>query len=315
MVGIHRAWTIAAVVCMATALAGCGGDFPGTRAADLAAPSAALANEANAPQATGNTATDGLNWVNFRRQQLGLRPLIRSSLIDSAAQGHSTYQKINNVISHEQTSGKPGFTGATLADRLQAVGYALKVPYAYGEVISASVDPSGFNAVEGLTTAIYHRFVMFEPRFREAGAGSAGAAGGYQYLTLNFGTSGGLGPGLGTGRFINYPMADQQNIPTTFFSDYETPDPVEGRNEVGYPVSVHADINSSIAVQSFSVAPHGGPALPVKLLSHATDTQTAQSVAAIVPLAALVPKTTYDVQFIGAVDGVPVARSWSFVTR
>ncbi|RJG02969.1 CAP domain-containing protein [Noviherbaspirillum sedimenti] len=311
-----------ASICLTVMLAACGGGggseggstgngtTPGAPASAQVSPA-----ESGAPQATGNTATDGFNWTNFRRQQLGLSILNRNSLIDNAAQGHSDYQKANNVITHQQNQGSPGFTGVTLQDRLAAAGYGLTRPYAFGEVISASGNTSGSNAAEDLITAIYHRFVMFEPRFREAGAGAATAAGGYTYFTLNLASTNGLGAGLGQGKFVNYPHDGQQNVLSIFYSDYETPDPVGDRNEVGYPVSVHADITSSVTVQSFTIAPRGGAPLPVKLLSRATDANTAQSAAAIVPLSVLAAKTTYDVQFSGTVDGVAASRAWSFSTR
>lgn len=306
-------------LCLSLVLMACGGGDSGSAGAAgnpgnaVSAPAPVV--ESGAPQATGNTAADGFNWANFRRQQLGLSVLSRNALIDSAAQGHSDYQKINNIITHEQTPNAAGFTGATLKDRLATAGYALTAPYVYGEVISASGDTSGANAAEDLITAIYHRFVMFEPRFLEAGAGAATASGGYTYFTLNLASTSGLGSGLGQGNFVHYPAAGQQNVLTNFYSDYETPDPVSDRNEVGYPVSIHADITSTVTVQDFSIAPRGGASLAVKLLSHASDANTVQSVAAIVPLSPLAPKTTYDVQFTGTVDGVAATRAWSFSTR
>ncbi len=313
-----------ASICVAILLTACGGGGgesaaePGrdNTANDLSSNTqATTVTEAGAPSATGDMATDGLNWTNFRRQQLGLVALVRNSQLDTAAQGHSDYQKANNQISHEQTPGAPGFTGATMAERLAAAGYVLTAPYAYGEVIAASGNPSGANAAEDLITAIYHRFVMFEPKFREAGAGSAAASASYHYFTLNLASNQGLGAGIGPGQFVTYPMANQQNVATVFYSDYETPDPVGDRNEVGYPVSIHADITASVAVQSFTIAPRGAAVLPAKLLSHATDGNTAQSVAAIVPLSVLTANTTYDVQFIGSIDGIAATRVWSFTTR
>ncbi|HCY63845.1 MAG TPA: hypothetical protein DHV59_13670 [Oxalobacteraceae bacterium] len=305
-------------ICLSLSLAACGGGGGnGAASRDINGAGGALPSmqEIGAPQATGNTATDGFNWTNFRRQQLGLNALSRNSLIDKAAQGHSDYQRINGVITHVQTRGASGFTGEEVDDRLIAAGYVLTIPYAYGEVISASGHTSGFHAAEDLITAIYHRFVMFQPRFREAGAGAATAPGSYTYFTLNLASTNGLGSGLGMGGIVTYPANGQQNVLTNFFSDYETPDPVADRNEVGYPVSVHADITSSVTVQGFTIAPRGGAPLPVKLLSSATDANTTSTAAAIVPLNVLAAKTTYDVQFIGAVDGIAVSRTWSFTTR
>jgi uncharacterized protein YkwD len=274
-----------------------------------------LVQEPNAPQFTGDTATDGFNWFNFRRQQIGLPALARNSVVDRAAQGHSDYQRINDTITHEQTSGASGFTGATPADRLQAAGYDFRSPYAYGEVISATGGTSGFTAADSLITAIYHRFVIFEPRFEDGGAGSATVSKGYTYFTTNFAANDGLGAGLGAGRFVTYPAADQQRIPRNFYSDQEIPDPFPAQNEVGYPVSVHADIDKAVTVQSFTLSVRGGSPLPVRLLSSATDAETPVSAAAVIPNTPLAAATIYDAQFVGAIDGVPVSRSWSFTTQ
>lgn len=304
---------------LALMLASCGGGGGNSSSSGVVSSSSGsnsqLALEPNAPQLAGNTATDGFNWFNYRRQQAGLAPVVRTATIDTAAQAHSEYQKLNDTITHDEIPGKPGFTGATLPDRLRAAGYTFtQSRYSYGEVISATGDTSGFNAAEDLITAIYHRFVILEPKFKEAGSGFATVTGGYTYFTTNF-TSNGLSGGLGIGRVITYPFNNQQRVPTDFFSDREIPDPVPNQNQVGYPISVHADITSTINVQSFTLKPRGGSAVSVKLLTESTDAETPPSTAAIIPLSVLAAQTTYDVQFIGTVDGVPVTRSWSFVTR
>lgn len=326
MAGSQRLALRFVALIIAALMAACGGGGGGNGpepSASAAAPvqissdssAGSAPQDANAPQATGDTATDGLNWFNFRRQQTGLAAVTRNGLINNAAQGHSDYQRLNQTITHEQTPGSPGFTGARLEDRLRTAGYTFnQSPYSYGEVISATGSTTGFNAADELIAAIYHRFVIFQPMFREAGAGSASVPGGYTYFTTNFAANG-LGPGVGRGNVVHYPFANQQHLPTMFYSDRETPDPVPNRNEVGYPVSVHADITAVVSVQSFSLTPRGGTALPVQLLSRATDSHTPASVAAIIPVDVLAAKTTYDAQFIGTVDGVAVSRVWSFTTR
>ncbi|WP_025916209.1 CAP domain-containing protein [Herminiimonas sp. CN] len=321
---------VAPAIILSLALAACGGGGGSpTRAAP--APAAAitgqqLAQETNAPQITGNMATDGLNWFNFRRQQIMLPSLTRNGLVDIAAQGHSEYQKLNNTITHDQIPGNPGFTGIDLPARLSGAGYGLIPSYAIGEVIAKVGNADGFAGAEALITAIYHRFVIFEPMFKEAGAGYATAASGYTYFTTDFAASNGLGQGLGTGNFSTYPYEGQKNLPNNFFSDAESPDPVPGKNEVGYPVSIHADITTKVTVQNFTVRPHGGALLPVQLLTSTTDTETPTSAAAIIPLAPLATGTTYDVAFSGSIcaikpdntcvsPGTPVAKNWSFTTR
>jgi uncharacterized protein YkwD len=268
--------------------------------------------EPGAPTLTGNNALDGFNWINYRRAQLGLSVLVRNSKIDATAQGHSDYQRTNNVITHDQTPGLPGFTGVTVADRLKTANYALTGSFAYGEVISATSNSTGFYEVEELIAAIYHRFVIFAPYFKEIGTGAATTSNGYTYFTADFTAVNGYAS-IGAGNFVVYPANNQANVPPNFFSDNESPDPVPGQNEVGYPISVHGD--SNVTVQNFTVAPRGGSALNVRLLSHANDSATGEGVAAIVPLAPLRSATTYDVSFSGSVSGVAVTRNWSFTTK
>jgi uncharacterized protein YkwD len=287
-----------------------------TQTPSTSSPTASSSNP-GAPTATGDSAADGFNWFNYRRQQIGLQALRRNAQVDVAAQGHSDYQKTNKTITHDQDPAKPGFTGEHLADRLAAAGYRFtQGSYAYGEVISSTTDRSGANAAEALIAAIYHRFLIFEPMFSEAGAGAASVSGGYMYFTTDF-TANGLdySKGLADNGIVTYPFANQTGVPVNFFSDYEVPDPVPDRNEVGYPISVHANIDAAIVAQSFTVAPRGGAALPTQSVNGSTTGSSGASAIAIVPLEPLRAATTYDVQFSGTVKGARVNRSWSFTTR
>ena len=276
-----------------------------------------ILDEAGAPRQTGDMATDGFNWLNFRRQQMGLAPVARNALVDKAALAHSNYQALNNVITHEEIAGKPGFTGVGVFERLKSAGYSLPASnYAFGEVISATGDKSGVNAAEELITAIYHRFVIMEPKFLEAGAGTATGSSGYTYFTTNFATRALNQGGLGNGSLVTYPFNGQQNLPTVFYSNQEQPDPVPDRNEVGYPVSVHADITATLKVASFTISPRGRAPLSTLMLTADNDKEIGRpSVAAIIPLDVLQSQTDYDVRFVGTVDNVAVNRSWSFRTR
>jgi hypothetical protein len=306
----------------ALSLAGCGGGDSDSRNvgnnAGVIAPLPPPVDEVinpNAPLATGDVAIDALNWFSFRRQQIAL-PLLRfDTRLADAAQQHSEYQALNNVITHIQTVGRPGFSGVTQADRLANSGYAFtQFPNAFGEVLAATTDPSGFNVAESLIAAIYHRFVIFEPVFSEAGTGAATAAGGPIYFTGNFVANGLLG-GLGIGRASTYPFPGQQAVPTVFFSDTESPDPVPGVDAVGYPISIHADLEATISVSRFTVRARNGPLLPTTLLTNASDSATPLSAVAIIPLTVLQPGAIYDVEFDGLIDNTPIAIAWSFTTR
>lgn len=272
--------------------------------------------EVGAPAAVGIIATDGRNWFNYRRTQIGIATVARNTIVDRAAQNHSDYQRLNDTITHDETAGLAGFTGVSLLDRLKAAGYPpLSGGYVLGEVISASSSNSGFFMAEELITAIYHRFVVFEPMFKEIGTGSATTSRNYTYYTADFTANNGLGAGIGRGKVVNWPYSGQTGVAPNFFSDQESPDPIPGANEVGYPVSVHGDLTAVLTVQSFTIQQRGGAILPVRLLQHAGDEHTPESAAAIVPLSPLRSGTTYDVSFVGTADNIAVTRTWSFTTK
>ncbi|MFC0135702.1 hypothetical protein CR105_00070 [Massilia eurypsychrophila] len=327
----NRSTTLLAALATAWALAACGGGSSSTPAP--AAPAPVVASpapivlpptaptpappQAGAPASVGNVAIDGRNWINFRRGQIGMPAMTQNTLIDRAAQAHSDYQRLNDEITHDEVAGKLGFTGVKILDRLTTAEYRFNPAnsYAYGEVISATTNNSGFYMVDELITAIYHRFVIFEPSFKEVGTGSGTTARNYTYFTANFTANNGYGAGIGNGKLVTWPFAEQTGVTTNFFSDYEQPDPVPSKNEVGYPISVHADITAKVTVTSFTVRPRGGAVLATRLLQSDVDAQTAASAAAIVPLDPLKAATTYDVSFIGAVNGSAATKNWSFTTK
>lgn len=308
------------VVALAALLSACGGGGSSGEKTSLstATPLPQLTQEPGSPSLSGNIATDGFNWINYRRSQVGLASLARNSLIDQAALGHSEYLRTNNTVSHDQLAGKPGFTGARLGDRLAQAGYVINRAnsYAYGEVIAGAANNSGFYLAEELITAIYHRFVIFEPIFKEGGTGAVVNPSGYSYFTADFAANNGYGPGLPAGQIVTYPVSGQTKVATSFSSDNESPDPVPNQDIVGYPISVHANINGMLSVTSFTVRQRGAASdLTVRLLKKDIDEQTPESAASIIPLAPLAANTTYDVSFSGRLNGAALARNWSFTTR
>ena len=320
---IHRARGLAAA-CIATwALVACGGGSgnasnSGAGSSNGIPSTGVSGQDSSTPALTNNVATDGRAWLNYRRSQVGMSMLAENPKIDLAAQGHSDYQRINNVVTHVQTAGKQGFTGAQLQDRLSNAGYTIIGANAIGEVISASKSGSGFYMAEQLITAIYHRFVIFEPVFKEIGSGSATTSAPYIYFTADFAANNGYGAGLAAGTVAVWPFNGQIDVPASFNSDLEEPDPAPNQGVVGYPVSVHINLTSTLAVQSFTIRAHGSSTdLSTRLLSKATDPNmaaNASAAAAIIPSSALAAGTTYDVSFTGTVDGAAVSKNWSFTT-
>jgi len=268
------------------------------------------------PASMENSAIDGINWINYRRVQMGLPMLAYSRAVSVAATKHSDYQSTNNVVAHSEIEGKPDFFGTKLADRFAASGVTMRPEsFAYGEVISGTKNNSGAFLADELITAIYHRYVIFEPTFTEIGAGSRTGSNNYTIFTADFVSTNGHGPGLPLGKIAVWPYASQESVARSFLSNREEPDPVPDTDEVGYPISAHVNLTDTLTVSSFSVRPRAGNALAVKLFDHANDARTPQSAAAIIPLRPLASKTTYDVTLVGAVAGNPVNISWSFTTK
>ncbi|MBC7684036.1 MAG: CAP domain-containing protein, partial [Bdellovibrionales bacterium] len=111
---LQRWHTTAAALAASGMLVACGGGGGGGASAPSAPPPSAspAPQEAGAPVLTNNISTDGFNWINYRRVQGGMPILTRNAQVDNAALGHSEYQRVNNIVSHEQVPGKQGFTGA-----------------------------------------------------------------------------------------------------------------------------------------------------------------------------------------------------------
>jgi len=321
-IAAHRAKGLLAAAIAAWALVACGGGGGnGSAPSATASQSTGFAGQdSSAPAMTGDVAIDGRNWINYRRGQIGLSTLTHNAIIDVAAQGHSDYQRLNNISpTHTQDRGKQGFTGVTVADRMRAAGYVFSGSNIIGEVIAASTSQSGFSMAEDLITAIYHRFVIFEPMFKEIGSGSAKTSANYAYFTADLAANNGLGPGLPPATLTVWPFNGQGQVQPNFLSDYEEPDPVPdaGVNEVGYPISVHANLNVPVVVQSFTVRARGASTdLPTYQVNN-KDAAAGHllTAAAIIPKTALAGGTTYDVTFSGTVNGTATSKTWSFTTR
>ncbi|PIQ51067.1 MAG: hypothetical protein COW02_16710 [Comamonadaceae bacterium CG12_big_fil_rev_8_21_14_0_65_59_15] len=266
-------------------------------------------------QALGALAADeqaaALAEVNRTRQLVGLPAVTRNALLDQAAQAHADYLQANiNGISHDETLGLPGFTGATPSARLSAAGYAYST---MNEVISGGVA-SGQQAVQGLVQAIYHRFGILAPAVAEVGIGLGVASGKFPNVVIEFGATVSNAVTMPQGWLGTYPVDGQTGVVRDFLSDTESPDPVSNQNRVGYPVSIHAGANDTLLVSSFTLKPVGGSPVAVQLLNAPTDAHVPASSVAIVPLSVLDYGTAYQADFSGTRNGQSVNLSWTFTT-
>ena len=137
---------------------------PGATASSSPAPSAAGSTSGT----KSNAASDMLRVHNALRAAIGA-PAVRSDdRVTAAAQHHAEYLAQAGAIGHDETAGQPGFTGASVRDRLAAQGYA----DATASEVAASSD-SGTEDVAYLWDLPYHRLGLMHPHTAVAGWGHA----------------------------------------------------------------------------------------------------------------------------------------------
>jgi hypothetical protein len=248
----------------------------------------------------------------------GLPPVAAEPRLLKAAQSHSSYLDSANQMGHyEDKKTNPYYTGNSPFDRIDAQHY----DYAEaGEVVARQPSSHPAAAVDALMAAIYHRFIILSVDFVHAGPGVAlkNHQGTDELnVTVDFGAET-LPPPPPPSLLTVYPADTQTGVPTDFDSAEEFPNPMPGHKLVGYPVSIQVDARHTFTVQSFELyelAANTPPrALDAKVLTHTQDAETPAHAAALIPVSPLAPITIHQVMFSGSVNGIPVSRTWQFLT-
>lgn len=177
--------------------------------------------------AASEAALEAIYRANCYRNLLGLDLGLLDAKLNAAAQAHADYMQKNKTLDHSEQAGKPGYTGDQVWDRAEAAGRALKAGESIGEVISQGTSPS--EAVDGWMNSVYHRTPFASPEWIAAGFGQAGN---YSSMTTlqAFPNS--------FEEAVIYPVNGQIDVPASFSSDQEYPDPAPGADLVGPPITV-----------------------------------------------------------------------------
>ncbi len=208
--------------------------------------------------------------VNRIREAVGLGTLVNHEVLAQAAQNHAEYLVANHEKSHFETRGAKKFTGVAPVDRTMYTGYASRQVM---ENLSTSHN-SGEDSVQGLFSAIYHRFGFLDLNIDSIGVGVAqdvaqSSNSAFVYVMGNSLLEGlcreksfnGAGRyvyrvcldqahRIETGRFnraktshmiqspkiIRYPYDGEEEVPPAFYA--EDPDPLPDLEVSGFPVSV-----------------------------------------------------------------------------
>lgn len=252
-----------------------------------------------------------LNRVNYHRHLAGADPVSLQSQISAAAQAHADYLTLHQNAAHEEIYGLSGFTGQWSSNRMTYQGYKWS---AAGEVISFGNDAQA--GVDSLIAAIYHRFILLNPAYSEIGIGDADHAISTLCQVIDLGQPADISPPAAT--MTLYPADGQTEVPTTFNSNDEIPDPAPNHGLVGYPVSIQFSAEHNVTLSSFTIRNNraSDPNLDTILLQPGSNSSMPLSNRnfALIPTSPLQADSTYEVFFSATVNGAPFVTSWNFTT-
>ena len=273
--------------------------------------------------------TAGLCYANYRREQVGLPPLAARDPLNTVAQNHTDYMLANATLTHDETSGKPSYTGATPNERVQAAyptnatAEVVAGANRWTSVANAQLSMSPKDAlVSDLVNAPFHRAALlgsygsagsgFAERVGPDGSGTSASY--YQTIDLADAAKGGS-----DNQMVAYPYNGQADVPASWVNT-ESPNPAPGYEgkTVGYPISLQA-INTSLQfdADNFVITDaQGNNVSCLKVDSRSSGlSSAARGLAICTPVAPLASQQRYSVRVTGRLGSQPVDLSWSFTTR
>ena len=271
---------------------------PTTTTAPTAAPSA---TPSAAPSANANDAAEMLRVHNELRAAVGAPGLRADQRVTTAAQRHAEYLAQNNALGHDETAGAPGFTGASVRDRLTAQGYT----DANASEVATSFS-SGTEGVRSLWVLPYHRLGLMHPHAVVAGWGHAASAG--RAVTVGVIVYDFSAPAPDR---VRTPAVDQRVAGT--YSGEETPDvlPAGAARPVGYPIMIVYAGARPVDLRTARVTDASGR----DFAYHVVPQLYERDYVAIIPAAPLAPGSRYRVRLELTVAGSDLTEEWEFATE
>jgi len=268
---------------------------PDAKASPSSAPSAAASDRKS------NDAAEMLRVHNELRAVIGAPAVRADERVTAAAQHHAEYLARAGAIGHDETAGQPGFTGASVRDRLAAQGYA----DATASEVAASSD-SGTEDVRFLWDLPYHRLGLMHPHAAVAGWGHAeidGHTATVGVIVFDFSSA--------APERVRSPAAGQR-VSGSWAGD-ETPDalPAGATRPVGYPVMVVYSRAPTVDLKSAKITDASGREIPVSVVPQIYE----RDYVAVVPTAPLAAGARYRVRFELSVGGNDIVDEWEFETE
>ncbi len=246
--------------------------------------------------------------INLYRSWLGIPPLTIDPRLQAAAEGHVNYYKLNygdpNLAGmglHQQTPGKPGFTGASMSDRAKAAGYTGSVNE------NAGLSGSMVVSTEWFIGTINHRITLIDARYTHIGLAAINE-GNIKFEVIMLGAE--SWSRESEPEWVAWPPHNATGVGRAFYG--EAPGPFPGATyPVGYPITLAWRGPGDLELDSVTLTANGKTVPSFHSIGTGwLSTNTAQ-VAASDPLE---PGTTYQVTITGSANGERFSRTWSFTT-
>jgi hypothetical protein len=245
-------------------------------------------------------------YLNSIREIINMQRLAENKQLKTASQAHADYLVLNDESAHEEIIGHKNFTGITPVERAFHAGYA-------SSQVSENLSKNNYNAhssIDGLLSAIYHRFGFLNPGIDQIGVGvmqdtKDSDKSAFVYLmgnsALNRLCTGSSFSGSGkyiyrvckksehrirekefykalqyskqnSPKIIFYPYDGEEEVPPAFYS--EVPDPLPDYEVSGFPVSVEFNDHffKNVTLHSFKLYVEGGEEVrDVRLMDKSSD--------------------------------------------
>ena len=229
-------------------------------------------------------------------------PAVRADVrVTAAAQRHAEYLAQNNSLGHQELPGSPGFSGATVRDRLAAQGYA----DATASEVATSFG-SGPDGVRALWVLPYHRLGLMHPHAVIAGWGHAdmdGRSTTVGVLVYDFDAS---APDV-----VRSPSAGHR-VPASWDGE-ESPDVLPGgaTRPVGYPLMLIVSHARVVELRSARITDAAGRVIAYHVVPQLYE----RDYVAVVPAQPLSRGASFTVRLELRIAGVDAAEEWGFETE
>lgn len=285
-------FAIAFACCTAGATPACmaqTADGSSTREAELvASPVVGPAITAPGGKACPGATTDAVevrDAISRVRAMVGLPAVDCATPLATAAGAHASYLAQNGEFGHTESKGRPGFTGASVGDRVGAAKFDGETD---GEVLSSQVGAASIDSEFGYLNSVYHRAMLLRIETTTYGYGSSSAG-----SVIDLGRP---DDAHQQAQRVVWPPDGATNVPTTFHSASETPNPVAPLQVAGSPISLVTG-HALVAVVGVLMGPEG-PVDAVLITSKNDPAKLVRtSEAHLVPKQPLAPNTTYVAHF------------------